>query len=70
MPLNNRIEAEESRLLGVVLDTDETKLPLGSFTSLANWVPGQLLSVKKKRGVAALDGISNPQLSVGSFTAC
>lgn len=69
MPLNNRKEAETQKLLGVVLDTDETKLPLGAFIKLQNWTPGLLLSVRKKRGVARLDG-SIPSLTVGSFTAC
>jgi hypothetical protein len=67
--LNRRREVETQKLLGVVLDTDETKLPLGSFTKLQNWIPGLLLSAKKKRGVARLDGVT-PSLSVGPFDPC
>lgn len=67
--LNNRKELEEQKLLGVVLDTDETKLPLGTFISLQNWIPGHLTSTKKKRGVARLDSVI-PDLTVGTFNTC
>lgn len=51
--LRGREEEEESQLKGVVLAADVKDLPLGSFEGLANFVPGKLYSLKRKRGVAA-----------------
>jgi hypothetical protein len=55
--LRNRKDIETSKLKGVVLATDPIKLEFGRFTQLANWIPADIDSLKKKRGVLAL--ISN-----------
>jgi len=48
--LRNRNEKETLKLRGVDLSTNASKLELGKFTQLANWIPGKLYSIKKKRG--------------------
>ena len=52
--LRNRKEQETSEIKGVSLAEDVEDLELGRFESLENWVPGDVYSIKKKRGVAAL----------------
>lgn len=51
MPLNNRQDFETTKLHGVNLAADESKLQFGWFTHLANWIPAHRLKIKKKRGV-------------------
>ncbi len=53
--LRNRKHQESNKLKGVDLVDDETDLELGSFTSLQNWIPAEIYSIKKKRGVEALN---------------
>ena len=64
MPLNNRTEAEAQRLKGVDLFDDSSDVELGMFTSLVNWVPGKLYSLKKKRGVDVAPGGAMLPISV------
>ena len=52
--LRNRQEQEELRLKGVDLKAEESDLKLGQFTSLQNYIPAKVYSLKKKRGVVAL----------------
>jgi len=67
----NRIEKEERQLKGVNLAPDVTKLQLGMFTRLENWVPGKITSIKKKRGVRCLDNECGPTLEMhGPFFDC
>jgi len=54
MPNQNRTEKDANRLKGVNLLDDPIDIEFGSFTNLANWVHGQLYSIKKKRGVASV----------------
>lgn len=51
MALNNRQDFETTKLHGVNLAADESKLQFGWFTHLANWIPAHRLKIKKKRGV-------------------
>ncbi len=52
--LRNRNEQEENKLRGVDLVSESSDLKLGSFTSLQNYIPTAIFSIKKKRGVVAL----------------
>jgi hypothetical protein len=54
--LRNRQNTEEAKLMGVNLQADQSKLKLGSFTLLQNFVPAKRYKIKKKRGVVALEG--------------
>lgn len=54
MALRDRQEQEELKLKGVNQVDEETDLALGEFTLLQNWIPSEIYSIKKKRGVAAL----------------
>ncbi|MFA6082660.1 MAG: hypothetical protein WC773_04630, partial [Patescibacteria group bacterium] len=56
--LRNRLEKEEPLLRGVNLVANPTKLQLGYFTSLQNWIPSKKYKIKKKRGPALLDGVT------------
>lgn len=58
--IRNRKDIEVLKLNGVDLSYTPSKLDSGKFERLENWVPGQLYSMKKKRGVEALssDAIS------------
>jgi hypothetical protein len=55
--LRNRTEKEENLLHGVNLIANPTKLQLGYFTLLQNWIPSKRYKIKKKRGPATLVGI-------------
>jgi len=59
MALQKRTDVETSELKGVVLAVDETKVKPGVFVRLSNWKPSGIGSIKKKRGVLALDTIAN-----------
>lgn len=52
--LRNRKEQTEPKLVGVNRIADPTKLKLGTFQSLQNWIPSKRYKIKKKRGVEAL----------------
>jgi hypothetical protein len=52
--LRNREEQEEIKLRGVDLISEDSDLKIGTFTSLQNWIPTKIFSIKKKRGVTAL----------------
>lgn len=54
--LRNRTEKEEKLIKGVNLATHPTKLQLGYFTLLQNWIPAKKYKIKKKRGVELLTG--------------
>ena len=54
--LRNRQNTDEAKLVGVNLQADQSKLKLGSFTLLQNFVPAKRYKIKKKRGVVALTG--------------
>jgi len=69
MALRNRNDQETNKLYGVNLAIDETKLGLGWFERLENWAPGDILSLKKKRGVRLLDATTATLESGGPFTA-
>jgi len=60
--LRNRTEKEENLLHGVNLIANPTKLQLGYFTSLQNWIPSKKYKIKKKRGPAALSGPPFPSI--------
>jgi len=53
--LRNRTEKEENLIRGVNIAANPTKLALGYFTSLQNWIPSKKYKIKKKRGVATLE---------------
>jgi hypothetical protein len=53
--LRNRIEKEENLIKGVNIAANPTKLALGYFTLLQNWIPSKKYKIKKKRGVALLE---------------
>ena len=55
MALRHREEKETSQLKGVNQVDEETDLDLGEFTLLQNWIPAEIYSIKKKRGVGALN---------------
>jgi hypothetical protein len=52
--LRNRTEKEENLLRGVNLAANPTKLQLGYFASLQNWIPSKKYKIKKKRGPTPL----------------
>jgi len=52
--LRNRKEQEQPKLVGVNHIADPTKLALGTFQTLQNWIPAKRYKIKKKRGVEAL----------------
>jgi len=52
--LRNREDQEESKLRGVDLVSEDSDMKLGSFTLLQNWIPTDIYSLQKKRGVVAL----------------
>lgn len=52
--LRSRQDEEEIKLRGVDLVSEDSDLKLGQFTSLQNYIPTRIFSIKKKRGVAAL----------------
>jgi hypothetical protein len=54
MALRNRKNQEEKKLIGVNRVADPTKIKLGMFESLQNFIPGKRYKIKKKRGVEAL----------------
>jgi hypothetical protein len=54
--LRNRQNTEETKLVGVNLQADQSKLKLGSFTLLQNFIPAKRYKIKKKRGCVALSG--------------
>jgi hypothetical protein len=54
--LRNRTEKEEPLLRGVNLIANPTKLALGVFTRLENWIPSKKYKIKKKRGPITLVG--------------
>lgn len=66
MPLKNRKEEEVSQLKGVMLpeSADPSKIKFGTFQRLANMTPAGVGSMKRKRGVNALDGIESPELTI------
>ena len=66
MPLRNRKEEEVSQLKGVTLleSVDPSKLKLGMFERLSNMTFSGIGSIKRKRGVAALDGVAEPELTL------
>jgi len=72
--LRNRQEKEENLIKGVNLVANPTKLELGYFTSLANWIPSKKYKIKKKRGPTRLS--SDPQtvdpivLGFGTLVDC
>lgn len=51
MALQNRQDFETAKLHGVNEAADPSKLDIGWFTFLQNWIPAQRLKIKKKRGV-------------------
>jgi hypothetical protein len=53
--LRNRKQETANKLKGVNRADEETDLELGFFTRLQNWVPADLYSIKKKRGISPLD---------------
>jgi len=52
MALRNRKEQRALRLMGVNLADNDDEMEFGWFVELSNWVPGELYSIKKKRGIA------------------
>jgi len=52
--LRNR-KHQEATIKGVDLVDEETDLDLGQFTSLQNWIPSEVYSIKKKRGISPLN---------------
>jgi len=66
--LRNRNEKETLKLRGVDLSTNASKLELGKFTQLANWIPGKLYSIKKKRGPIQLVSSETVQFPTESCT--
>lgn len=56
--LRNRKNQEERNLIGVNRVADPTKLKLGMFESLQNWIPAKRYKIKKKRGPELL--VSTP----------
>lgn len=52
--LRNRKEQSERKLVGVNRVADPSKLKLGTFELLQNWIPAKRYKIKKKRGVEAL----------------
>ncbi len=52
--LRNRKEQDEPKLTGVNRVADPSKLKLGTFQALQNWIPAKRYKIKKKRGVEAL----------------
>lgn len=61
--LRNRKDTDVTKLRGVDLSRTPTKLDSGLFEHLENWVPGQLYSMKKKRGVELLETASTSPAS-------
>ena len=53
--LRNRKHDEATKIKGVDLVDEETDLELGQFTSLQNWIPSEVYSIKKKRGIIPLN---------------
>jgi len=60
--LRNREEKEENSIYGVNLVMPPTKLKLGYFTTLQNWIPSKKYKIKKKRGVSTLTGPPFPTI--------
>jgi len=54
--LRNRQDVEEKKLVGVNRVADPTKLKLGTFSELANWIQAKRYKIKKKRGPELLSG--------------
>lgn len=52
--LRNRKDNETNELKGVVLAADESKLALGRFVLLQNWIINGIAHLQKKRGVVIL----------------
>ena len=48
--LRNREEEETSNLRGVITAVHDEDIKLGQFTSLENWIPSKVTTLKKKRG--------------------
>ena len=48
--LRNRKEQSERKLTGVNRVADPSKLKLGTFQALQNWIPAKRYKIKKKRG--------------------
>lgn len=66
MALRKREEKQTLRVFGVNLADNEDEMELGWFVALTNWVPGDLYSLRKKRGVESVPSglteftLSNP----------
>jgi hypothetical protein len=69
--LRNRKDFDQPKLGGVIAAAEAEEIELGRFTELQNWIPGDLNSLKKKRGVAAFtsDELS-PQTPGSQCDAC
>ena len=67
--LRNRKHEEALKIKGVDLVDEETDLELGQFTSLQNWIPSEVYSIKKKRGIRPLNpgGLNNIITEDGLF---
>ena len=55
MALRHRQEKETNKLKGVNHVDEEIDLDLGEFTLLQNWIPSEIYSIKKKRGIVSLN---------------
>jgi hypothetical protein len=52
--LRNREETEETKLKGVDLVSEDADVKFGSFVLLQNYIPTEIFSLQKKRGVVVL----------------
>lgn len=68
--LRDRTEEEEPLLHGVNLKTEPTKLKLGYFTNLQNWIPAKRYKLKKKRGPVTFVGQGTPLGGVVTPSSC
>jgi len=55
MALRNRKHQDALKLKGVNQVDEETDLELGEFELLQNWIPADVYSIKKKRGISPLN---------------
>jgi len=69
MALRNRKHQDALKLKGVNQVDEETDLELGEFELLQNWIPADVYSIKKKRGVTDLNagGLNNIITEDGLF---
>jgi len=69
--LRNRQDVEERKLVGVNRVADPTKLKLGTFSELANWIQAKRYKIKKKRGPVLLSGDEDITIPTGCIeTSC